>query len=34
MGFYKTSLNTNWSAQGGISFTCIDEKTLLGDNVD
>src|SRR5688572_13136585 len=32
-GIYKTSLNTNWSALGGISFTCIDEKTLLGDNL-
>ncbi len=32
-GFYKTSLNTNWSAQGGISFTSIDDKTFLGDNL-
>jgi hypothetical protein len=32
-GLYKTSLNTNWSAQGGISFTSINEKTISGDNL-
>ncbi|HZB13949.1 MAG TPA: TonB-dependent receptor, partial [Chryseolinea sp.] len=31
-GFYKSRLNTNWSAQGGISFTCIDDKSQLENN--
>lgn len=33
--FYKSVLNSNWSAQGGISFTCIEDKTLLEtDRID